>query len=66
MMILKILQEGKISADEAAKLLESLESGSKKDKKNRLKNQARVKANSSGYLLLILRQKNRARISACR
>lgn len=33
MMILKMLQEGKISADEAAKLLESLESGSKKDEK---------------------------------
>jgi hypothetical protein len=33
MMILKMLQDGKISADEAAKLLESLESGSKKDGK---------------------------------
>ncbi len=31
MMILKMLQEGKISADEAAKLLESLDSGSKKN-----------------------------------
>jgi hypothetical protein len=31
MMILKMLQEGKISADEAARLLESLESGSKKE-----------------------------------
>jgi hypothetical protein len=31
MMILKMLQDGKISADEAAKLLESLESGSKKE-----------------------------------
>lgn len=30
MMILKMLQEGKISAEEAAKLLESLESGGKK------------------------------------
>ena len=29
MMILKMLQEGKISADEAAKLLESLDSGTK-------------------------------------
>lgn len=33
MMILKMLQEGKISADEAAKLLESLESGNKKEGK---------------------------------
>ena len=35
MMILKMLQEGKISADEAAKLLDSLDSGTKKkeDKK---------------------------------
>lgn len=32
MMILKMLQEGKISADEAAKLLESLDAGGKKDK----------------------------------
>jgi hypothetical protein len=31
MMILKMLQEGKISADEAARLLESLDSGSKKE-----------------------------------
>lgn len=29
-MVLKMLQEGKISADEAAKLLDSLDSGSKK------------------------------------
>ena len=33
MMILKMLQEGKISANEAAILLESLDSGSKKKKK---------------------------------
>jgi hypothetical protein len=35
MMILKMLQEGKISADEAAKLLESLESSGKKKEENK-------------------------------
>lgn len=33
MMILKMLQEGKISADEAAKLLESVDAGGKKGDK---------------------------------
>jgi hypothetical protein len=35
MMILKMLQEGKITADEAAKLLESLDSGSRKNEEKK-------------------------------
>ncbi len=55
MMILRMLQEGKISADEAAKLLESLESSGKKKKKiNRLRNLKKVKGSFLEYPLLIL------------
>ena len=35
MMILKMLQDGKITAKEAAKLLESLDSGDEKTKKKK-------------------------------
>lgn len=66
MMILKMLQEGKISANEAAKLLESLESGNKQGEKNRLKNRAKEKANFLESQLSTQPQENRERISACR
>lgn len=53
MMILKMLEEGKISAKEAAKLLESLESGQKEKKitRSRTENQGkfiRVKVTEAG------------------
>ncbi len=43
MMILKMLQEGKISADEAAKLLESVESGEKKGEKEEVSHKGQGK-----------------------
>ena len=51
MMILKMVQDGKITADEAAKLLESLESGSAKEGKKQ--NQSPLKGEGKIFRVAI-------------